>query len=201
MRNAFPLLAVVVVGFWSVCLGADSKVDEEGFVRDWLMLAPASIAEESGGDEIEKAQITKEGELQPKEGDKQKLMDKELTWKAVKAADYYLDLNKIMGTAHENVLGYLVAYVVADKEMPGLTLAIGSNDQAKVWVNGKEVYKFTDTRVIEKDTDKVNDVTLKKGVNVIVFKVINQQNDWAAALRFLGKDGKPVTGLGVKTGP
>lgn len=194
------LLAVLVAG-WSVAACADSKVDEEGFVRDWLMLAPASIPEDAAPEEIEKAQIAKEGDLKPKEGDKQKLLDKDLTWKAVKAAEYNLDLNKALGNSNEDVVGYLVTYIAAEKDMPGLTLAIGSNDQAKVWINGKEVYKFTDTRVIEKDTDKVKDVTLNKGVNVVVFKVMNQKNDWAAALRFLDKTDKPVTGLVVKTQP
>ena len=203
MFKTFAAFAGLVL-FASLCgsaRAADSKVDAEGFVRDWLMAAPFSIAEDSAAEEIDKAQIAKEGEIQPKAGDKVKIGDKEQAWKAVTAKEYNLDFNQVLGKANEDVLGYLVAYVVADKEMAGLTLGIGSNDQAKVYLNGKQVYKFTDTRTIDKDTDKVKDVTLKQGVNTIVFKVINQKNDWAAALRFLGKDGKPVTGLVVKTAP
>jgi hypothetical protein len=203
MSRAFALLAglVLCASLCGPARGADAKVDDEGFVRDWLMLAPFSIAEDSAAEEIDKKQIDKEGDLQPQAGDKIKIGDKEQAWKAVKAKEYNLDFNQVLGKQNEDVLGYLVAYVVADKEMAGLTLGIGSNDQAKIWLNGKEVYKFTDTRTIDKDTDKVKDVTLKQGVNTIVFKVINQKNDWAAALRFLGKDGKPVTGLVVKTAP
>ena len=63
------------------------------------------------------------------------------------------------------------------------------------------MHKFAETRGIEQDSDKVAGVALTKGVNVVVFKVINQKNDWAAALRFLDKDGKAVTGLTVKTAP
>jgi len=180
---------------------ADSKVDGEGFVRDWLVLAPFALPEDSGADEIDKTQIAKEGDLKPKAGDTQKVGDKDGTWKAATAKDYHLDVNEVLGTRNEDVLAYLVTYVVADKAMPGLTMAIGSNDQAKVWLNGKEVHKFADTRSIEQDSDKVPGVTLTPGVNVIVFKVINQKNDWAAALRFLDKDGKAVTGLAVKTAP
>jgi hypothetical protein len=44
-------------------------------------------------------------------------------------------------------------------------------------------------------------VTLHKGVNTIVFKVINEKNDWAAALRFLDKGGKPVTGISISLTP
>jgi hypothetical protein len=39
--------------------------------------------------------------------------DKSATWKAVKAKDYELDFNVALGGPHEDVLGYLVAYVVA----------------------------------------------------------------------------------------
>jgi hypothetical protein len=193
--------ALLLASSAALAPGADATVDAEGFIVDWLMLAPFSIPEESGGDEIDKQQIAKEGDLRPKAGDTQKVGDKQGTWKAVKAKEYDLDFNEALGTQNEDVVGYLAAYVVADKDMPGLTAAIGSNDQAKLWLNGKELYKFAETRTIDRDSDKVQGVTLAKGVNAIVFKVINQKNSWAAALRFLDKDGKPVTGLVVKTAP
>jgi len=61
--------------------------------------------------------------------------------------------------------------------------------------------KVTETRVIDKDSDKAEKLTLNKGVNVIVFKVINEKNDWAACARFKDKEGKPVTAFAVKTAP
>lgn len=181
---------------------ADAKPDDEGFVRDWLFLGPFDLgAEDAGADEIAKSQIPDEGAIKPKEGDKQTVGTKEGTWKAVKAKSFGIDLNDLLGKQNEDVLGYLVTYIVAEKDMPGLSMAVASNDQARIYLNGKEVYKFTDTRTLEKDTDKVDNVTLNKGVNVIVFKVINQKNDWGAGLRFKDKDGKPVSALTVKTAP
>jgi hypothetical protein len=204
MRNLLAALScVLLVSFFATLAAraADAKPDDEGFIRDWLMLAPASIPESGGAEEIDKKQIADEGALKPKEGDKQKVGDKELTWKAVKAKDYYLDLNEALGSANENVVGYLVAYVVCDKEMPDLTLLMGSNDQGKVYLNGKEVVKNDQGRTIDKDSDKAEKITLNKGVNVIVFKVINELNNWQACLRFAGKDGKPVTNYVVKLTP
>lgn len=180
---------------------ADSTVDGEGFIRDWLVLAPFALEEDSGATAIDLSQITKEGELKPKAGDKQKISEKELTWKEAKASDYHVDLHAVLGERHEDALAYLVTYVVAEQDMPGLTLGIGSNDQARVWLNGKLLHTFSDTRGIDKDSETVAGVTLTKGVNTIVFKVINQKNDWAAAARFLDKDGKAVTSLAVKTAP
>jgi hypothetical protein len=165
------------------------------------MLAPFSIGEGTATDELDKKQIADEGAIKPKPGDKQKVGDKEQTWTAVKAKDYYLDLNETLKTDNADVVGYLVAYVVCDKEMPDLTLLMGSNDQGKVYLNGKEVVKFDATRTIEKDSDKAEKVTLNKGTNTIVFKVLNEQNNWQACLRFKDKDGKPLTGITVKTAP
>jgi hypothetical protein len=208
MRRLLPFSVCALVFCLSAAAAAaraqapqDTKPDAEGFIRDWLMLAPFPIAENSGADEIDKKQVENEAALKPKAGDKQKVGDKDGTWKAVRAKDFSLDLNETVGTSNEDVVGYLVTYVVADKEMPDLTIFIGSNDEAKVYLNGKEVIKFDQTRVVEKDSDKSDKVTLNKGVNTIVFKVINEKNDWGACLRLKDKEGKPVTNVAVRLTP
>ena len=94
--------------------------------------------------------------------------------------------------------GYAVAYVLADEDMK-VTLALSTNDQGKAWLNGKEVFKFADTRVLDKDTDRV-DVTLAKGQNVLVLKVINEVNNWQACARFL-QGGAPVKNLRISLAP
>src|SRR3954471_9267801 len=178
-----------------------AKPDAEVFIRDWLMLAPFSIPESSGADEIDKKQVENESALKPKAGDKQKVAGREEAWKAVKAKEFSVDLNQAVGTPNEDAVGYLGTYVVADKDMPDLTLLIGSNDEAKVYLNGKEVIKFDQTRTVEKDSDKAEKVTLNKGTNTIIFKIINEKNDWGGCLRFKDKDGKPVTDVKVQLMP
>ena len=204
MRNALAVSTCALLlslSAFSARAQDAAKPDAEGFIRDWLMLAPFSIPESSGADEIDKKQIENEPALKPKAGDKVKIGGREEAWKAIKAKDYNVDLNATIGTANEDVVGYLVTYVVADKDMPDLTLLVGSNDEAKVYLNGKEVIKFDQTRTVEKDSDKAEKLTLNKGVNVIVFKVINEMNNWEACLRFTDKAGKPVTDYVVKTRP
>jgi hypothetical protein len=204
MRNALLVstFAVALSLFATPAARAQaSKPDEEGFIRDWLMLAPFSIPESSGADEIDKKQVENEAALKPKAGDKQKVAGREEAWKAIKSKEFSVDLNATIGTPNEDVVGYLVTYVVADKDMPDLTLLIGSNDEAKVYLNGKEVIKFDQTRTVEKDSDKAEKLTLNKGTNTIVFKIINEKNDWAGCLRFKDKDGKPVTDVKVQLMP
>ena len=137
--------------------------DAEGFIRNWLVLAPIAIEGEAGATEIDR------------------------------------DFLKSFGaTRGEYVAGYAVAYVVADEEMK-VTLALSTNDQGKAWLNGKPIFKFAETRTLEKDADRI-EVTLAKGQNILVLKVINEVNNWQACARFL-KDGAPVKNLKISAAP
>src|ERR1051325_11060576 len=108
---AISLCALLLLVPNSVSRAADYKPDDEGYIRNWLMLAPIKLAQEnSGAEEIDKQQIKDEGKIQPKEGEKTKAGDTELTWKAIKAADVFFDVNEILGSQNENVAGYFVAY-------------------------------------------------------------------------------------------
>src|SRR4051812_11149808 len=181
---------------------ADYSPDNDGFIRNWLMLAPIKLAQENAGaEEIDKQQVKDEGKLAPKEGDKTKAGDAELTWKAIKAADSFFDVNEILGATTENSAGYFVAYINVAADKTGITLSMGSNDQGKVYLNGKEVIKSDVTRTFDKDTDKAENITLKKGINTIVFKVINENNNWQGAIRFTTKDGTAIKDFKVQLTP
>ena len=183
-------------------LAQNGKPDAEGFIRDWLILAPLPIGESGGAEAIDKKQFSDEAQPAAKDGAKQKVGDKELTWKKTSTPAFYIDFKELNPSQAEQVAGWAVAYVVAAEEKSGLTLKMNSNDQGKVYLNGKEVVKFTDTRTLEKDAeDSASGVTLKKGVNVLVLKVVNEENNWQGSVRFLGRDQKPVTDLKVETKP
>ena len=94
----------------------------------------------------------------------------------------------------------MVTYIECDREMTNVTMALGSNDQGRLYLNGEDIYAFQDARPLELDADK-GSVTLKQGVNVIVFKIINEQNAWQGAMRFLDEAGAPVTDLKIRLSP
>jgi hypothetical protein len=176
-----------------------SSPDPEGFIRNWLVLAPIAVQEDSGATEIEKDFLGGEATVKPKPGDKVNVEGKILTWTPHQASDYFIDFLKAFGSERgEDVAGYAVAYISADADM-NVRLSIGSNDQCKVWLNGAQVIKFTETRTLDKDTDRA-DVTLHKGQNVLVFKVINEKNNWQGAARFF-QNAAPVTSLKVSSSP
>jgi len=178
-----------------------AEPDAEGFIKEWLMLAPIDISDgNGGGEEIAKSQIPDEGKLAPKEGDKVTVKGKELTWKKITAKDYYFDVNEILGEMLSNVAGYFVVLVEAPDEIKDVKAQMGSNDQGKLYINDAALITFSEGRTIDKDQDSAV-VTLKKGVNRVVFKVINDSNNWQGCLRFTDKDGKPVKGLKTKLAP
>jgi len=184
--------------------GADDLAPRsDGFIRDWLLLAPIQLESDAdGGTAINKDQIPHEGMLKPKAGDKVTVAGKELTWKKVKAADYVLDLNQILNQQGEKTVGYAITYVRSEEERTNLQLKMGSNDQGKVYLNGKVLLKTSDPRTLEQDSDVANNVTLKKGVNTVVFKIFNEGgSDWQGCLRFTDANSKPVTNVAIQLEP
>jgi hypothetical protein len=133
--------------------------DADGFIRNWLVLAPIPVQEDSGTSEIQRDLLNGEGAIKPKADDKVTVGGKVLTWKPHQTSTYYIDFLQAFGTERgEDAAAYAVAYVIADEDMH-VNLSIGSNDQFKAWLNGQPVLQFTETRTLEKDTDKA-DVTL-----------------------------------------
>lgn len=180
----------------------NGKPDAEGFIRDWLVLAPVTVGD-SGAEDIDKKQFPDEAKpASAKEGGSQMVGDKTFTWQKVSTKTFYLDFREMHPNAFEHVAAWAVAYVVASADRADVTLKMNSNDQGKVYLNGKEVVKFTDTRTLEKDAeDSAAGLKLNKGVNVVVLKVINEENNWQGSLRFVDKAGKPITDLKIETKP
>lgn len=173
-------------------------IDAEGFIRHWLVLAP--IPHPPGvnpNQATDKELIKDEAKFEPKEGDKVKVGNKEFVWKKVESDEYCLNFVSVVGLV-ENVTGYGVAYVVAPDEMKDVTLRIGSDDSAKVYINGKEVGKVMENRAVGRDQNAFGGITLKKGVNVLVFKVTNGISEWAGCARFVDKNGNLLKGLNVQ---
>lgn len=204
MKKLFSTLsAVALLGlFLSQAHAADVwSPDSEGYIRDWLMLAPVALPEgETCAEALLKEQIKNEAALRPKAGDKVKVRGKELTWQHIKAATNFFDFNTVLKSMNDHVAGYMVTYVECDAETPDVVLAVASNDQGRIYFNGVDIYAFTEARPLMLDQDKGR-ITLKKGVNVIVFKVLNEQNSWQGAMRLLDKAGAPVKDLKVKLSP
>ena len=177
------------------------KPDSEGYIRDWLMLAPIELPEgDSGSEAIFRQQIKDEAALRPKAGDKVKVGGKELTWQAITATTNYFDFTAVVKALGEREAGYAVTYIECETERPDVIMAVASNDQGRIYFNGVDIYVWGEPRVLTLDADKGR-VTLKKGMNVIVFKIINEQGNWQGAMRLLDKNGAPLKDIRIKLAP
>jgi hypothetical protein len=176
---------------------------KDGFLGDWLLLGPIQQGSDTDGAEaIDKNQLADEGLVKPKAGDKVTVAGKELTWKKIKATDYFLDLNAILNKETEKGLAYAVSYVRSETEQNNLQLKMGSNDQGKVYLNGKVLLKASEPRTMDQDADVARNVTLNKGVNIVVFKIFDDGgSDWQGCLRFTDPSGKAVTNLVIQLEP
>jgi hypothetical protein len=207
-------LAVTIFGLLAMAgvageEAATYKPDDEGFIRNWLVVGPIALGEKAATHEedsqkgfFDKEFWTGQKKAMPKNGDKVTVDGKELAWKAVAAEEFALNFVKIYdGQAATNSLVLGVAYVVADADMDGLKLKIGSDDSSMWTLNDKELKRVYAGRAVEKDQDTIEGVTLKKGVNVLRMAVINGDGEYGACARFTDKDDKPVTNLKISLTP
>ena len=177
------------------------KPDSEGYIRHWVMLAPVVLRDgETCAEALLKEQLKDEAALRPKAGDKVRIGGKDLVWRNITASTNYFDFNEVLKSINDHVAGYMVTYIECEKEMLDVIVAVASNDQGRIYFNGVDIYAFTEARPLMLDADK-GKVTLKKGTNVIVFKVTNEQNSWQGAMRLMDKSGVPVKDLKIKLSP
>jgi hypothetical protein len=175
---------------------AKSGLDEEGYIGKWLVLAPIAFEDgQEGPAALAKEQIKDEASLKPKAGDKIDLGGKDYTWKAAEADDGVLDFNELLGQTTENSVAYAVSVLVLDEERNNVALKVGSDDQVRIYLNGKQIHSIDEARSLERDQDTVEGLTLKKGRNVLVVKVVNEGVDWSTTARFVDKDGAPLRGI------
>jgi len=182
---------------------ATFPLDPQGFVRDWLILAPIPMGKEPEmGLETRREQFPGEASVRPRAGDKVVARGVELLWKPYASPNYALDFHHFLGRQQELAVGYAACYLVADQEVRGARLLLGSNDQCRLTFNGKEIHSVTDrARSLKKDEDVVPNVTLQKGANVLIFKIANEVNLWQGCLRVTDAKGAPPAGVRVSLTP
>jgi WD40 repeat protein len=114
-----------------------------GFIQDWLILAPIPLNEgESGAAGVDREQVEHEADLRPTAGEKVRVAGSELVWKTYRADGAAIDFNGFLGRQTERSVAYAVCYVESDADRADLELRVGSDDQAKVYLHGRQKHKF-----------------------------------------------------------
>ena len=103
-----------------------------------------------------------------------------------------VDFIKKFGNA-QNMAVYIGTFVYVPEEQDALLL-LGSDDGVKVWLNDNIVHKNNVSRGVFPDSDEVK-ITLQKGWNMIVMKVVQGGGGWGACARIINPDGSPIKDL------
>jgi hypothetical protein len=94
-----------------------------------------------------------------------------------------------------NVVAYATCTVTSPREQAAV-LHIGSDDDAILWINGREVWRHDGGRGIHRDQDNAR-VTLPAGTSRILMKVYNRVGMWGASLRITDSEGAALPGLSI----
>jgi WD40 repeat protein/serine/threonine protein kinase len=173
------------------------REQDPGTIKQWLVLAP--IAFEGRNGEVASAveQVPQEAHLRPRAGERVKLGQGEVVWRAVQLKDFVIDFNQLLGEITEWSVAYAVCYIQSENAQSGLQMVVGSDDEAKIYLNGKEIYWNAQARVFMPDEDVVRGVELKAGLNVLVLKVVNEMGKWYGSVRFSDSADHAVKGISV----
>ncbi len=177
------------------------RARDPGAIKQWLVLAPIPFEGRNGPAALAQEQIPGEARIRARAGDRVKVGASALVWTMSQREDYLLDFNQFLGEATYYSVAYALCYILSDADQPGLLMKVASDDQAKVYLNGREIYRRQEGRSYVPDQDVVADVHLQAGLNVLLFKVVNETLDWQGSVRFTDSAGQPVKGLGVTLAP
>ena len=202
MNKLLRLLGIFCVLTSNASRADDLTLDRAGYIRNWVMLAPILLPDgQPGSDAIFREQVKGEARLRPKAGDQVKVGAKELTWQNITASTNFFDFNATLKSMNDRAAGYLVTYIESETDRPDVIMEVASNDQGRIYFNGVDIYAFSEPRTLMLEGAEKGRVTLKKGINVIVFKIINEQNSWQGAMRLLDKAGAPLKDIKIKLSP
>ena len=183
-------------------LGAEPYLLPAGvFVRNWMVLGPYPFEREGyAGTEsqavIEEASFVAghEADLVAQEEGKSALGAQWKKFRPVPTSRFpqVIDLMHIYGRM-DYALAYLVAHVHSEKAVKGYSIYMGSDDYAKVWVNGQLVHTYAErSRAIGQDDDKIEGIALTKGWNRVVVKCVNLKATWGILMRFADEKGRAL---------
>jgi len=182
--------------------------DSQGFIQRWLLLEPIKKPNPRNNvftDSYIRTAFTTEYfpnqfTVIPKDGEKVKVGNQELTWHALESTKFNVKLFRFafgLGKEIYGVLFWAVTVVNSPQEMKNVRMSVGSNAASMWWLNGKE------TAILPGDIHMVIDynvstrLTLNKGKNIIRGAVINGPGMSDFCVRFLDEKGEPIKDLTI----
>lgn len=114
-------------------------------------------------------------------------------WRVRETINGTLGLTELWGEQLKSGLAYAVCDVTSPCEQM-VQMRISSDDDARVRLNGREVYRHAGPGGLDFDKDMVL-ITLPAGKSRLEVKVYNRAGMWGLFLRFTDRNGRPLRGL------
>ncbi len=182
--------------------------DAEGFIQRWLLLEPINKPTRTNviftDSYLRKAFTTEyfpgQFTVTPKDGEKVKVADQELTWHALETANFNVKLFRFAYGLRKQTYGVLfwaVTIVNSPREMKNVRMAVGSNSGSMWWLNGKEAVILSGDRRMVMDDCTSARLTLNKGQNIIRGAIINGPGMSDFCVRFVDENGEPVKDITI----
>jgi len=184
--------------------------DADGFIQRWLLLEPINKPNRSNTvftdtylrNAFSTEYFPNQFIVVPKDGDKVKVGEQDLTWHALETSNYNMKLYRFAYGLRKQTYGVIfwaVTVINSPREMKDVRLAAGSNSGSMWWVNGKEALILSGDRRMVMDDGASARLTLNKGKNIIRVAVINGPGMSDFCARFLDDKGAPIKDLTIST--
>ncbi len=175
---------------------------KRGLVRDWLVLGPfpspllddplpgssdqfgfdTDFLGDLGGERMAALAFGTAVSYSDQDG----LAKRYVAFKVTTANNGVVDLNKIFDHVN-HMVAYAFCYIRAD-QLQTATFRFGSDDGAKVWINGKLVHSIDIDRGLTLGEDRFS-AQLIAGDNSVLVKVTDLVRDWGFGLEALNAEG------------
>ena len=175
---------------------------DQGGIPYWLVLGPMPLGPRESADAMGRVYVKDESALQPVVGEKAVYDHITYQWRGV--SGHFPSATAITQDAlgnSEYVLFYFATYIKSDREIPLANLYWGSDDSARVYVNGRMVGQFLGRRGLVVDNDITTEFPLHKGVNTIVVKLGNDWLGYGITARLVDGKDRPLADLPIGAVP
>ena len=176
------------------------RAQDPGMITQWLVLGPIPCEGTNGATALDQPQMPDEAHLHPRADQRVSVGESAKVWRRAHANDYQFDFSEPAGAVNVTVT-YAVSYIESDVDRAHLVMKVASDDQAKVYLNGREIHRRSNARTYIADQDAVAGVELKAGLNVLVFKVVNETRGSQGSIRLTDAADQILQGIRVTLDP
>ena len=159
------------------------------YILDWRITGPYSV---KGKD----AKYVFDTALAPEKNSKSVRWKKFKTKSKSERSLWAIELDSILGP-EANAAAYAMTKIWAPENLK-INLEMGSDDHIKAWLNDEKIHESFSNRSLE-PRQSIIPVTLSKGWNLIILKVVNTSGPWGLCCQIRDRDGNPVNGLKIES--